>query len=69
MEQQILRIYEKINKQDKTIKIAALLIMIINIIMGAAIIIYLHGIERPEIKAIEKQLDTPPIEEIYEMDV
>jgi len=69
MEQQILRIYEKINKQDKTIKIAALMIIIINIIMGAAIIIYLHGIERPEIKAIEKQLDLPPVEEIYEMDV
>ena len=68
MEQQILRIYEKINKQDKTIKIAAILIMIINIIMGAAIIVYLHGIERPEIKAIEKQLDTPPLEEIYEVD-
>lgn len=68
MEQQILRIYEKINKQDKTIKIAAILIIIINIIMGAAIIIYLHGIERPEIKAIEKQLDLPPVEEIYEAD-
>lgn len=68
MEQQILRIYEKINKQDKTIKIAAILIIIINIIMGAAIIVYLHGIERPEIKAIEKQLDLPPVEEIYEAD-
>ena len=68
MEQQILRIYEKINKQDKTIKIAALLIIIINIIMAATVIIYLHGVERPEIKAIEQHLDLPPVEEMYEMD-